>query len=59
MNSTDLTLAIFSVILIIIAIFLFILLKIFVKKKENKKPETGPVNKNEPPVRSFVSCQKM
>jgi len=55
MNSTDLTLAIFSVILIIIAIFLFILLKIFVKKKENKKPESSPVNKNEPPVRSFVS----
>ena len=55
MNSTDLTLAIFSVILIIIAIFLFILLKIFGKKKENKKPESSPVNKNEPPVRSFVS----
>jgi hypothetical protein len=55
MNSTDLTLVIFSVILIIIAIFLFILLKIFGKKKENKTPETNSVNKNEPPVMSFVS----
>ena len=58
MNSTNLTLAIFSIILIIIAIFLFILLKIFGKKRENKTPETNPVNKNETPVRSFVSLQE-
>lgn len=55
MNSTDLTLAIFSVILIIIAIFLFILLKIFGKKRENKTPGTNSVKKNESPVMSFVS----
>jgi FtsZ-interacting cell division protein ZipA len=57
MNSNDLTLAIFSIILIVIAIFLFIYLKIFRKKRENKKPpETNPLN--ETPLRNFVSLHE-
>jgi len=53
--NVDMKLAIISVILIMIVIFLFISFKIFREKRENKTPETNSINNNETPLMSFVS----